>query len=112
MAVVIGFSHHLKGYTMANKHDETARRLARKEGTSYNQGAGADVQGKKRAIEVESASTASEGLRQLQGHQKPVYIAGVDQKTVNAALEATRGTTVGVMDNQGNIKKQSTRGKR
>ena len=45
---------------------------------------------------------------QLQGYKKSVYIAGVNQKAVEKALEATEGTTVGVMNNQGEIIKRSS----
>ena len=92
-----------------SKHDQTAERLAKKERADYNRGQGADIQTARRAIEVETADTASDGLRQLQGHRKPVYIAGADAAAIQAALEATKGTTVGVMDEKGNIVKRSTR---
>ena len=94
---------------MASSHDETARRLARREGVDYNRGKGADVIGNRRVIEVETAATARDGLRQLQGHRKPVYIAGADEAATKAALKATAGTTVGVMDSNGNIVRSSSR---
>ena len=53
-----------------SKHDQTAERLAKKESTEYNRGQGADVQGGRRAIEVETETTARDGLRQLQGYRK------------------------------------------
>ena len=31
-----------------------------------------------------------DGLRQLQGYQKPVYVAGADEKATPAALECER----------------------
>lgn len=94
---------------MASKHDETARRLARKEGVDYNTGQGADIISSRRVIEVETAATARDGLRQLRGYRKPVYIGGADAAATEAALEATEGTTVGVMDSKGKIVKPSTR---
>ena len=94
---------------MASKHDETARRLARVEGVDYNRGQGPDIISSRRVIEVETAATASEGLRQLRGYRKPVYICGADAAATEAALEATEGTTVGVMDSKGKIVKPSTR---
>ena len=72
----------------------------------------ADVQGGRRAIEVETETTARDGLRQLQGYQKPVYMAGADEKATQAALEATKGTTVVVMNVKGRIVKPSSRKKR
>ena len=94
---------------MPSRHDQTASRLARKDGVRYNRGQGPDVVGPRRAIEVETVETAHDGLRQLQGFRKPVYIAGADTEATRAALAATRNTTVGVMDPQGNIVKRSTR---
>ena len=94
---------------MGSKHDDTARRIAAKDGVDYNRGKGADVISSRRAIEVETAETATDGLRQLQGHRKPVYIAGVDDAAVDAALASTEGTTVGVMDADGKIIRSSSR---
>ena len=52
---------------------------------------------------METEKTANDGLRQLQGYRKPVYIAGADAKATEAALEATKGTTVGVINEQGKV---------
>ena len=94
---------------MTSKHDTTAERLARKEGVEYNRGQGPDVNSARRAIEIETDATVKDGLRQLQGFSKPVYIAGADAAATKAALEAAAGTTVGVMNPQGQIVKRSTR---
>ncbi len=93
------------------KHDRTAERIARKERTAYNEGQGPDIQTSRRAIEVETANTVPDGMRQLQGFKRPVYIAGADPKATKAALEATEGTTVGVMSHTGRLIKRSTRGR-
>ena len=92
-------------------HKTTANRLAEKFKTDYNTGKGADIKTEKIAIEVETPETVQDALRQLQGHQKPVYIAGTNQAAVRKALDVTDGTTVGVMDNQGKIVKRSKRSK-
>jgi hypothetical protein len=86
---------------MGTNHDSTARRIARKNSTEYNAGQGPDVVSTRRAIEIETESTVKDGLRQLQGFKKPVYIAGANQAATKKALEATKGTTVGVMDPNG-----------
>lgn len=93
----------------SKSHRTTANRLANKYGTGYNTGKGADIKTSKIAVEVETPGTVNGGIKQLQGHKKPVYIAGTNQKAVEKALTKTMGTTVGVMDNQGNIIKKSTR---
>ena len=94
---------------MASKHDKTALKLARKFKTPYNRGQGPDINTTQQAIEVETKDTVADGLRQLRGFQKPVYIAGAAPEATQAALERTQGTTVGVRDQDGNILKQSTR---
>ena len=94
---------------MGTKHDETAKRLARKKGVEYNKGQGPDVVTPSQAIEVETERTVKDGLRQLRGFQKPVYIAGADAAATDAALKVTDGTTVGVMNSRGKIIKRSKR---
>ena len=69
---------------------------------------GADIIAYRRVIEVETATTVRDGLRQLQGYRKPVYISGADTAATEAAMEATEGTTVGVMDSDGKIVKPSS----
>ncbi len=96
---------------MSSKHDQTAARIARREGVAYNRGQGPDVNTSRRAVEVETAETVRDGLRQLQGFRKPVYIAGADAEATEAALLTTDGTTVGVMNSQGQIVKSSSRRK-
>ena len=92
-------------------HKITANRIARKYRVEYTEGAGVDIQTSQVAVEVEPAESVSDAMRQLQGYRKRVYIAGTSQDAVEKALEATEGTTVGVMDSQGNIVKPSTRKK-
>lgn len=92
-------------------HKTTANRLARKFKTDYNEGKGPDINTDKLVIEVETEDSVSDASRQLQGFQKPVYVAGTNQKAVQKALEKYENTTIGVMDNQGKIIKRSTRKK-
>jgi hypothetical protein len=94
---------------MATKHDDTAIRIAKQKGGDYNRGQGPDIKTPRQAIEVETEKTVKDGFRQLRGFRKPVYIAGADAAATEKALEATKGTTVGVMDPQGKIVKRSTR---
>jgi hypothetical protein len=92
----------------SRSHKTTVNRIAKKLSVTP-QDEGVDIKTKKVAIEVESPGTVKGGMKQLQGHKGPVYIAGVNQDTVQEALEATENTTIGVMDNQGKIVKESTR---
>ncbi len=95
----------------SKSHKTAANKIAKKYNAEYNTGKGADIKTSKIAIEVETENTVSDGFRQLQGHKKPVYIAGANKSTVEKAVEATKGTSVGVMDNTGKIIKRSTRKK-
>lgn len=90
-------------------HKTASNRIAKRYGVEYNNGKGIDISSTRAAIEVETETTVASGIRQLQGHRKPAYIAGANHRTVQIALEKTEGTTIGVMDNQGNIVKSSTR---
>ena len=95
-----------------SKHDKVASQTAKREGAQYNQGQGADIQGQRRIIEVETPNTIGDASRQLQGYKKPVYCQVTDNKAVKEACEHYKKTTIGVMDSQGKIAKPSTRGKR
>ena len=93
----------------SSSHKITARRIANKLNTEYNNGKGVDIKSKRATVEVETTETVSDAPGQLQGHRGPVYIAGTNKDAVDKALEVTKGTTIGVMNNQGNIIKPSTR---
>ena len=91
-------------------HKATVNRIIQRYGGEYNPEKGADVKipflG---TVEVETDKTVSAALAQLQGYRGAVYVAGTNQEAVDKALELTKGTTIGVMDNKGDIIKQSTR---
>jgi len=93
----------------SRSHKTTSNRIAKKNNAEYNNRKGVDIVTPSRAIEVETANTVKSGIGQLQGHKKPSYIAGTNQQAVDKALKVTQGTTIGVMDNQGNIIKSSSR---
>jgi len=95
----------------SRSHKTTANRIAGKFGVEYNDGEGVDIKSKHATVEVETSDTVAEAPGQLRGHRGPAYIAGSNQEAVEKALEVTKGTTIGVMDNQGNIVKRSTRKK-
>lgn len=89
-------------------HKITTNRIANKFGTT-SQTEGPDIKTTKITVEVESPGSMKEGIRQLQGSKGPAYLAGTNQKAVQEALEATKNTTIGVMDNRGKILRRSTR---
>lgn len=95
---------------MDTLHDATVKRIARKFGVEYNRGQGPDIETPQLAIEVETNDTVREAYRQLQGFDKPVYIAGANLYATVSALVYTFRTTIGVMDPDGNIWKESSRG--
>ena len=95
--------------TESRSHKTTANRIAKKFKTDYNSGEGVDIKSKRATVEVETLETVSDAPSQLRGHRGPSYIAGTNKAAVEKAIEATKGTTIGVMDNQGKIVKRSTR---
>lgn len=90
-------------------HEATANRIAKKLNAEYNRGKGPDVIASKMVVEVETPKSINEGLSQLQGFKKPVYIAATDKNALKKALDRTHNTTIGVMDSNGRIVKKSTR---
>jgi hypothetical protein len=95
--------------TESRSHKATSNRIAGKFKTEYNNGKGVDIKSKRVTVEVETSETVSDAPGQLRGHRGPAYIAGTNKAAVENALEVTKGTTIGVMDNQGNIVKKSSR---
>ena len=95
---------------MDTLHDATAKRIARKFGVEYNRGQGPDIETRQLVIEVETNDTSREAYRQLQGFDKPVHIAGANLYATLSALVYTLRTTIGVMEPDGNIRKESSRG--
>lgn len=93
----------------SRSHKTTANRIAKKMKTEYNDGKGVDIKSTNATIEVETPETVADAPGQLRGHRGPAYIAGTNKEAVNKAIETTKGTTIGVMDSQGNIVKPSTR---
>jgi hypothetical protein len=93
----------------SRSHKITANRIAKKMKTEYNDGKGVDIKSTNATIEVETPETVADAPGQQRGHRGPVFIAGTNKEAVNKALETTKGTTVSVMDSQGNIVKPSTR---
>ncbi len=93
----------------SRSHRTTANRLAGRFGAEYNQGPGADIKAVGITIEVETPETVADAGRQLRGYRHPVYVAGTNKNAVEQAMERYRDSTIGVMDNQGEIIKPSTR---
>lgn len=92
-----------------SKHDKVAEKIAKAQGTKYESAEGPDINTPKFTVEVEiNKNKFSEGIRQLRGFKKPVYL-GVPDDILNEALGRTKGTTIGVMNKRGKIVKRSTR---
>ncbi len=97
--------------TESRSHKIAANRIAKKFKSEYNDGEGVDIKSQKATVEVETLETVSDAPSQLRGHRGPVYVAGTNKEAVEKALEVTKDTTIGVMDNQGKVIKRSTRNK-
>lgn len=93
---------------MTSKHDVTAMRIAQKYGVEFNRGPGPDVITPNMDIEVETVESVSDAFRYIRSW-KPVYVAGVDDFTTRLALLLPHDSKIGVMDQDGNIRRHSTR---
>jgi hypothetical protein len=89
-----------------------ANRIARKFKTEYIPGPGPDIKSLKATIAVETEETLADATRKLSGYRVPVYVAVTNKKAIYAAIEKYAHTTIGVMDNYGDIVKKSTRKKK
>ena len=89
----------------------TANRIAKKLNTEYILGPGPDIKSPQYTIAVETEESLSEAVRKLSGYRGPVYVAVTNKKSLFAAIEKYAHMTIGVMDNQGDIVKKSTRNK-
>jgi len=92
-----------------SKHDQIAKKLAQKLNTDYNKGKGIDIITKNRVIEVETTKSGIyQGINQVKRSSKARYIA-VNKDNIRNALNATKNTGIGVMDENGNIIKKAGR---
>jgi len=91
------------------KHDQIANKLAKKFSTEYKSQKGIDIVLPKRVIEIETKKAGiQQGIRQVEKSSKARYIA-VNKLNINNALEATKGTGIGVMSEAGKILKKAGR---
>jgi hypothetical protein len=94
-----------------SKHDEIAKKLAKKFNTEYKSDKGVDLVTPDKVIEVETKkSSLLQGISQAVKSQKARYLA-VNKINVNNALEATKNTGVGAMNKTGRIIKKASRKK-
>ncbi len=94
-----------------SKHDEIASKLAKKFGTEYKSHKGIDIVLPKRVIEVETKKAGiQQGIQQVAKSSKARYLA-VNKPNIKNAIDATKGTGIGVMSETGRIIKRATRKK-
>lgn len=92
-----------------SKHDQIAENLAKKFGTEYKKHKGIDIVTDKRVIEVETSKEGIyQGMNQIKRSPKSRYIA-VNDRNIQNALEAIKGTEIGVIDEKGRIIKRAGR---
>jgi len=92
-----------------SKHDDIAKNLAKKFGTEYKSRKGIDIVTKDRVIEVETKKESiRQGIKQVEKSSKARYLA-VDNQNVQNAIEATKDSGIGVMDDKGKILKKASR---
>jgi len=94
-----------------SKHDQIAEKLADKFGTEYKSDIGIDIVTKNRVIEVETKPGGlDQGINQVEHSDKARYLA-VPKSLKKKALEKTKGTGIGVIDEGGKIVKKASRKK-
>ena len=95
-----------------SKHDQIAEKLAKKFGTEYKKHKGIDIVTKDRVIEVEATKSGIyQGINQVKRSSKARYLA-VNNRNIQNALNATKGTGIGVIDERGRIIKRARRKKK
>lgn len=86
-----------------------AKRVAKKLGAKIATGRGPAVITPKQVVAITTGRNTQTAMRQLKGYRRRVYIAATDSNATKAALAATKGTTIGVIDHQCRVCKPSTR---
>ncbi len=66
-----------------------------------------DIQAEKFSIDVETSASLDEAVEKLRIQPGPVYIAVTNKEGIHLALSKTEDTTIGVMDPQGGIVRDS-----
>ena len=93
------------------KHDEIAKELAEKFNTEYKSDKGIDLVTSNRVIEVETKKSGIyQGIKQVEKSLKARYLA-VNKINIMNALDAVKGTGIGVMSERGKIIKKASRRK-
>ena len=93
---------------MPNKaHTATVNRIAQRYGVHPTPNGPFDVQAEKFSIDVETSASLDEAVAKLRLQSGPVYIAVTNKEGIHLALIKTEGTTIGVMDPQGYIVRNS-----
>lgn len=94
---------------MDSIHDQIAKKLATKFNTEYKSQKGIDIVLPDRVIEVETKKGCLEqGISQVEKSDKARYLA-VNKINETNAIEATKGTGIGVMNQNGKIIKKAGR---
>ena len=92
--------------TRGNKaHSTTVNRIVRRYSGKLGLDLRVDVEAPEGIIEVETEATIPRGIRHLKTFRGPVFLAVTNKEALPAALRATNGSRIGVMDPQGNIVK-------
>ena len=94
---------------MSKIHDIVANRIAKERDTYYNPGRGPDIFDYPTVVEVVMAHEVKKCMQYLKPFEGPTYLAGATPLAIERAKKATRGTSIGVMNQFGKILKRSTR---
>ena len=94
---------------MPNKaHTATMNRIAQRYGVRPTLDGQFDIQAEKFSIDVETSASLDKAVEKLRIQSGSVYIAVTNKEGIHLALRKTEHTTIGVMDPQGAIVRNSS----
>lgn len=89
---------------MSNKaHTATFNRICQRLGIRTKEGGEFDIRTPDFIVEVETSATIAEAVERLKSQSLPCYIAVTNKEGLPPARKLVSGTSVGIMDPQGNI---------
>lgn len=87
-------------------HTAVANRIAKRFATTVSDRS-PDIQTAGVTIEVETSATIRDAVRRLKNADRPAFVAVTNKEAIADALRYAHGTSVGVMDPQGQIVRQA-----
>jgi hypothetical protein len=87
----------------------TFNRIARRYDGKTDDASGFDIVTAGMAIQIATTATVADAVQRLLSHRGPAFVAMTNREGVKEAIRAVAGTSIGVMDPQGDVVQPSTR---